>query len=100
MACISSRSRPLVLRGTLTTFRRRCGKPTCRCATGDGHDSPALTFTESGRTKTITLGPAEVAEVTAALARYETARADLDAQAEAGLARLRARRSDRRGAKR
>ena len=97
MPCISSRSRPLVLRGTLTTFRRRCGKPTCRCASGDGHESPALTFTESGRTKTITLNPAEVGEVTAALERYETARADLEAQAEAGLARLRARRQARRG---
>ena len=99
MDCISSRSRPLVLRGTLTTFRRRCGKPTCRCATGDAHESPALTFTESGRTRTITLSQAEVAEVAAALERYETARADLDAQADAGLARLRARRQDQRAAK-
>jgi hypothetical protein len=89
----------LVLRGRLTTFRRRCGKASCRCATGDGHESPALTFTESGRTKTVTLSPAEVAEVAAALQLYETARADLDAQADAGLARLRARRGDRRGAK-
>jgi hypothetical protein len=99
MPCISSRSRPLVLHGTLTTFRRRCGKPTCRCATGDAHESPALTFTESGRTRTITLSQAEVAEVAAALERYETARADLNAQADAGLARLRARRQDQRAAK-
>lgn len=96
MACISSRSRPLVLRGTLTTFRRRCGKPTCRCATGEAHESPALTFTEAGRTKTITLSAAEVAEVRAALARYEAARAQLEAQADAGLARLRARRHGER----
>jgi hypothetical protein len=82
----------LVLRGSLTTFRRRCGKPTCRCATGAPHESPALTFTEGGRTKTITLTPAEVRQVEAALARYEAARAELDAQAQAGLARLRSRR--------
>lgn len=93
MACIATRSRPLVLRGTLTTFKRRCGKPACRCANGDPHESPALTFTEAGRTKTITLSAAEVREVAAALARYEAARAELDGQAEAGLARLRARRS-------
>lgn len=92
MPCIASRSRPWVLRGTLTTFRRRCGKPSCRCATGEAHESPALTFTEAGRTKTITLSAAEVEEVAAALARYETARAELEAQAEAGLARLRSRR--------
>jgi hypothetical protein len=83
----------LVLRGTLTTFRRRCGKPSCRCATGEPHESPALTFTEAGRTKTITLSAAEVDEVAAALARYETARTELEAQAEAGLARLRGRRA-------
>jgi hypothetical protein len=87
----------LLLRGTLTTFRRRCGKPTCHCATGEAHESPALTFTESGRTKTITLSAAEVAEVTAALARYDAAKADLEAAADAGLARLRGRRAGESG---
>src|SRR5664280_683535 len=67
--CIQAqRNRPLLLQGTLTTFRRRCGKPTCRCAAGEPHESPALRFTEDGRTKTLTLTAAEVARVTAALA--------------------------------
>jgi hypothetical protein len=79
----------MLLQGTLTTFRRRCGKPTCRCAAGEPHESPALRFTEDGRTKTLTLTAAEVAQVTAALARYEQAKADLDAQAAEGIARLR-----------
>ncbi|MGH9223715.1 MAG: DUF6788 family protein, partial [Acidimicrobiales bacterium] len=35
-----------MLRGSLFTFRRRCGKPNCRCAEGDGHESPALSYTE------------------------------------------------------
>ena len=56
-------SRPLLLQGTLTTFRRRCGKPACRCAAGEPHESPALRFTEDGRTKTMTLTAAEVAQV-------------------------------------
>ena len=89
MPCIAQRNRPLLLQGTLTTFRRRCGKPTCRCAAGEPHESPALRFTEDGRTKTLTLTAAEVAQVTAALARYEQAKADLDAQAAEGIARLR-----------
>lgn len=93
MSCIATRSRPLVLHGTLTTFRRRCGKATCRCATGEPHESPALTVTEGSRTKTITLSASEVAEVAAALDRYDRARADLETQAEAGLARLRDRRA-------
>ncbi len=89
MPCIAQRNRPLLLQGTLTTFRRRCGKLTCRCAAGEPHESPALRFTEDGRTKTLTLTAAEVAQVTAALARYEQAKADLDAQAAEGIARLR-----------
>lgn len=95
MSCIAARSRPWLLRGVLTTFRRRCGKPSCRCAGGEPHESPALTFTEAGRTKTITLSAAEVEEVSAALARYERARVELEAQAEAGLAKLRNRRAGR-----
>lgn len=95
MPCIAPRARPLVLHGTLTTFRRRCGKASCRCASGDAHESPAFTYTEAGRTKTLTLSDAEVAEVSAALARYEAARAELEAAAHAGVAALRARRAAR-----
>jgi hypothetical protein len=51
-----------------------------------------LTFTEGGRTKTLTLTEKEVSEVAAALARYEAAKGELDAAASAGLARLRRRR--------
>lgn len=96
MPVIARRPDPLVLHGTVTTFRRRCGKANCRCATGDAHESPALVYTEGGRTKTLTLNDAEVAEVTAAVARYQAARADLEAAAEAGIANLRARRRGRR----
>ena len=99
MPCITQPSRPLLLKGSLTTFRRRCGKPACRCATGEPHESPALRFTEDGRTKTVTLTAAEVAEVTAALARYEQAKADLDAQAAEGIARLRSGRATRGSAR-
>ena len=48
MPCITARSQPLMLRGTVSTFRRRSGKPTCRCAEGEPHESPALVFTEDG----------------------------------------------------
>jgi hypothetical protein len=81
-----------MLRGTLTTFRRRCGKPSCRCATGEPHESPALTYTEGGRTRTVTLSRAEVAEVKAALVRYEQARAKLERAAQDGIVALRRRR--------
>lgn len=100
MSCIADRTRPLLLQGTLTTFRRRCGKPSCRCATGDPHESPALRFTENGRTQTLTLTEAEIAEVSAALARYARAQADLDSQAAEGIAGLRSRRPAHRGTRR
>ena len=81
-----------VTAGSLITFRRRCGKATCRCASGEPHESPALTYTDGGRTKTLTLAADEVAEVSAALARYEAARSELEARAAEGLTTLRSRR--------
>ncbi|MGH9087409.1 MAG: DUF6788 family protein [Acidimicrobiales bacterium] len=96
MPCIARRARPLVLHGTLTTFRRRCGKPACRCAGGEPHESPALTYTEDGRTKTLTLSAREVDEVRAALARYESERDGLERAAKEGIATLRSRRGGRR----
>jgi len=96
MPCIAHRARPLVLHGTLTTFRRRCGKPACRCAVGEPHESPALTYTEGGRTKTLTLSAGEVEEVRAAIERYESARKELESAASEGIATLRSRRGGRR----
>lgn len=86
---------PLVLRGRLTSFARRCGKPSCRCAAGEPHVSPALTFYEDGRTRTVTLRAGEVDEVAAALERYDTAVEELRVAAEQGLATFRARRQAR-----
>ncbi len=96
MPGITRRLEPLVLRGSLTTFRRRCGKANCHCASGEPHESPALVYSEGGRTKTLTLAAGEVAEVVAGLARYEGATAELDAAANAGIASLRSRRAGRR----
>ena len=96
---MSTPSRPeelSLLRGSLTTFRRRCGKPNCRCATGEPHENPALTYTEDGRTKTVIVKQAEIAEVAAALKRYNRAKTALDEQADAGIAALRARTAKRR----
>jgi hypothetical protein len=83
---------PRVVRGTLITIRRRCGKATCRCATGSLHESPALSVSLAGRSVTISLRPSEVSAVSAALARYQAAREELEAQATEGIEALRARR--------
>ncbi|MGH8999646.1 MAG: DUF6788 family protein [Acidimicrobiia bacterium] len=88
---------PLMLRGSLFTFRRRCGKPTCRCATGEPHESPALSYVQDSKAKTLTLTGADLDEVRAALARYDSAKADLDRAAQTGIAALRARLAADRG---
>jgi len=85
-----------MVRGALFTLRRRCGKPSCHCANEAGHESPALAYPEGGRTKTMTLAAADVDEVRAALERYNAARAELDAAADAGVALVRARAGERR----
>ena len=96
MAPRRARPEPLMVRGALFTLRRRCGKPSCHCANEAGHESPALAYPEGGRTRTMTLSAADVDEVRAAVARYDAARGELDASADAGVAVLRARLAERR----
>lgn len=96
MTARRARSQPLMVRGTLFTLRRRCGKPTCHCASGDAHESPALAYPEAGRTKTLTLTAEQLAPVRAAVERYNKARGELDAAADAGVAALRAVAAERR----
>jgi hypothetical protein len=62
---------PVVLRGSVVTRRRRCGKPNCRCADGVNlHESPALSYSVRGRTRILLLEEADVASVRAAVDRY------------------------------
>jgi hypothetical protein len=100
MPVIEGQGTLAMLRGTLTTFRRRCGKPSCRCASGEPHEGPALMYRDGGRTRIVTLTEAEAVEVAAAVGRYRRARAELETAADAGIAALRARRRGRRGARR
>ncbi|MGH9059951.1 MAG: DUF6788 family protein, partial [Acidimicrobiales bacterium] len=88
---------PIVLPGVVFDLRRKCGKPGCHCATGEPHATPALAYPEGGRTKTLTLANADLAEVRAAVARYQAARAELDRAARAGVEALRAEMAARRG---
>jgi hypothetical protein len=92
---------PRVLPGSLITLRRKCGKAGCRCATGDMHESPALSYSVGGHTKMLTLSAEEVPAVAQAVARYRKTVKDLEAEARAELdglvARLRARRQTKGG---
>ena len=40
-------------RGSLVTLWRKCGKPNCRCATGEGHLTKYLSIKEEGKTRMV-----------------------------------------------
>lgn len=78
-----------LVRGSVITHRRRCGKPGCRCAQGEPlHESVVLSYSEAGRTRFVMLPAERVAAVRAATARYRARRFHLEQQADRGLARL------------
>jgi hypothetical protein len=92
MADRKSTGMPRMIRGSVVTQRRRCGKPTCHCASGETlHETPVLSYSEGGRTRTLMLAGSDVAAVAAAVARYRAALARLEADGNAGLAALAAR---------
>lgn len=92
---------PRMVRGSLVTLRRRCGKPGCRCADGQQrHEAPALSYSERGRTRVVMLAESDVAAVAAALERYRLAKTELEEAASAGLAALTKRVADERADRR
>ena len=59
------------LPGSLHWERRRCGKPACRCARGDGHGPYAYRYWyEAGRRRKQYVPRGRVPEVAAGLARW------------------------------
>ena len=99
MVGLAGSNAPRVLPGSLITLRRKCGKASCRCAAGDPHETPALSYSVAGRTKMLTLRPEEVPAVARAVARYRKAVNDLEEEARGELedlvARVKARRTGR-----
>ena len=87
-----------LLRGSLITLRRKCGKPGCRCAgkLGIPHESPALSCSIGGKSHVITLAAEEVSQVEAALRHYHQEQERLELACEAGIAWLRERVDARR----
>ena len=72
--------------GSFYLLKRKCGKPSCRCARGQLHTVWVLTRSESGKHKLYTVPPEQRAEVrkrAAAWRRYQRARARLLQQVSA-----------------
>jgi hypothetical protein len=73
------RSQPMV-RGSFFLQRRKCGKPTCRCAQGQLHAAWVITRSEGGRTRTYMVPDAQRGQLrqwTGEYRRYQRARAIL-----------------------
>jgi hypothetical protein len=88
---------PRMIRGSVVTQHRRCGKPNCRCADGvQLHETTVLSYSEAGRSRTLMLDPADVQSVRAAVERYRVAQARLEAAGNAGLEEMLSRRAGRR----
>lgn len=85
------RSVPLVLRGSLVVWRRRCGKPGCRCVDGPPHASPALSYSVGGRTHLLLLRREDVPIVRTALRRYQRVLRELERRVQASATALRIR---------
>lgn len=80
-----------LLRGSLITLKRRCGKPNCHCADGDPHETPALSYSVRGKTRMLTLRRQDVALVREGVARYRKALENLEREALRGIEALRRR---------
>ena len=73
------RSPPMV-QGSFYLLRRKCGKPNCRCATGQLHTAYVLTRSEQGRDRLYTVPQDQRAQLrkwAAEYRRYQRARAVL-----------------------
>ena len=69
-----------LLPGSVYTLKRRCGKPNCRCATGELHHTEILSYRGGPRPRNITPPPGQLRGVkqgTEAYRRFRQARAQL-----------------------
>lgn len=72
-------SEPLI-KGSVYTLRRRCSKPSCRCARGEKHETVVMTASIGGKTRLWTLSEDQIAELrrrTECYRQFRRARAEL-----------------------
>ena len=90
-----------LMRGTVVERKRKCGKPTCACATKKSawHRGQYLSVHLGGRTRTVHLRAEDVAAVEEAVARYREVWRLIDAVTEVEVGALRRAASERRRAR-
>jgi len=60
--------------GSIVKVHRKCGKPTCRCATGEGHPATYLSCKHDGTTRMVYVPAAAQRKVTKEAQRYRRVR--------------------------
>jgi hypothetical protein len=63
--------RDVLIKGTVYEQRRKCGKPTCRCATGELHGSMVLSRSEGGHTKLMAVPSGHLKDLQLLTGRYQ-----------------------------
>lgn len=59
-----------MVKGSVVTLARRCGKPGCKCNRGEKHKSKYLSISEGGKTRMVYLKPGMEIKVEEAAERY------------------------------
>jgi hypothetical protein len=72
-----------MIRGSFVVLGKKCGKPNCRCATGETHPTSYLSISEEGRRRMVHVRVADLVAVREAADRYRRFR-----EARAALAKL------------
>ena len=87
-----------IIRGSVVVHRRRCGKPTCRCADGENlHEATVLSYSDAGKTRFVMLPADQVRVVREAVNRYRMEKARVERRGDAGRKQLVARLARRQG---
>jgi hypothetical protein len=69
-----------LIKGTIISMSRKCGKAGCKCERGEPHKSKCLSFSDGGKTRIIYLKGSDEIKVSDAVKRYQgfrKARAEL-----------------------
>jgi hypothetical protein len=59
-----------MVKGSVVTLARRCGKPGCKCTRGEKHTSKYLSISDRGKTRMVYLKPGMEMKVGEAAERY------------------------------
>jgi len=60
-----------MIKGAVYEQRRKCGKPTCYCASGEPHSSMMLSRSERGRTKLMKVPAGKLKDFQVLTERYQ-----------------------------